>query len=80
MSRRRAGWPQKNAAGGELLAPRSVIIRSGDNLWTISRRTYGRGIRYTTIYQANNDQIRNPHLIYPGQVFVLPEGDTAWTQ
>jgi len=70
----------ENAAGGELLAPRSVIIRSGDNLWTISRRTYGRGIRYTTIYQANNDQIRNPHLIYPGQVFVLPEGDTAWTQ
>ncbi|HSM41331.1 MAG TPA: LysM peptidoglycan-binding domain-containing protein [Afifellaceae bacterium] len=70
----------ENAAGGELLAPRSVIIRSGDNLWTISRRTYGRGIRYTTVYQANNDQIRNPHLIYPGQVFVLPEGDTAWTQ
>lgn len=61
-------------------APKSVIIRSGDNLWTISRRTYGRGIRYTTIYQANDDQIRNPHLIYPGQVFVLPEGDSTWTQ
>jgi nucleoid-associated protein YgaU len=70
----------EDAAGGELLAPRSVIIRSGDNLWTISRRTYGRGIRYTTIYQANNDQIRDPHMIFPGQVFVLPEGDTAWTQ
>ncbi len=58
--------------------PQSLIIRRGDNLWTIARRLYGRGIRYSTIYQANVDQIRNPDLIYPGQVFVIPEGDTAW--
>lgn len=50
----------------------SVIIRKGDNLWTISRRTYGRGTRYTTIYLANQDQIRDPNLILPGQVFVMP--------
>lgn len=56
----------------------SVIIRTGDNLWTISQRRYGAGIRYTTIYQANKDQIRNPDLIYPGQVFMLPEGDRNW--
>ncbi|MCB1488767.1 MAG: LysM peptidoglycan-binding domain-containing protein, partial [Bauldia sp.] len=31
-----------------------------------------------TIYQANKDQIRNPRWIYPGQVFVLPEGNAAW--
>jgi len=49
-----------------------AIIRSGDNLWTISRRVYGEGVRYTTIYTANQGQIRNPHLIYPGQVFDLP--------
>jgi nucleoid-associated protein YgaU len=60
--------------------PNSVIIRRGDNLWTISRRTYGRGIRYTTIYTANKNQIRNPHRIYPGQVFMLPVGDKAWTR
>jgi nucleoid-associated protein YgaU len=51
----------------------SVIIRRGDNLWRISRRVYGRGVRYTTIYLANEDQIRNPHMIFPGQVFTVPE-------
>lgn len=51
----------------------SVIIRRGDNLWTISKRTYGHGLRYTTIYLANRDQIRNPDLIWPGQVFVMPQ-------
>lgn len=56
----------------------NVIIRKGDNLWTISRRLYGEGIRYTTIYQANDRQIRDPDLIYPGQVFVLPESDVNW--
>jgi nucleoid-associated protein YgaU len=56
----------------------SVIIRTGDNLWTISQRRYGEGVRYTTIYQANKDQIRNPDLIYPGQVFMIPEGDRNW--
>ncbi|OKL43052.1 Ig-like domain-containing protein [Pseudovibrio exalbescens] len=56
----------------------NVIIRKGDNLWTISRRLYGEGMRYTTIYQANDRQIRDPDLIYPGQVFVLPESDVNW--
>lgn len=51
----------------------SVIIRKGDNLWTISKRTYGSGLRYTTIYLANTDQIKNPDLIWPGQVFVMPK-------
>lgn len=57
-----------------------VIIRKGDKLWRISRRLYGDGVRYTTIYQANQDQIRNPDLIYPGQVFLTPEGDLNWKQ
>ena len=51
----------------------SVIIRRGDNLWTISKRTYGKGTRYTTIYLANRDQIRNPDLIWPGQVCTMPD-------
>lgn len=50
----------------------AVIIRRGDNLWSISRRVYGRGVRYTTIYLANEPQIANPNLILPGQVFSLP--------
>ena len=50
-----------------------AIIRRGDNLWTIARRAYGEGIKYTTIYEANTGQIRDPDRIYPGQVFDLPE-------
>ncbi|MBB4050992.1 nucleoid-associated protein YgaU [Devosia subaequoris] len=50
-----------------------AIIRRGDNLWTIARRVYGEGLKYTTIYQANTGQIRDPDRIYPGQVFDLPE-------
>lgn len=53
-------------------------VSRGDSLWRISRKTYGRGMRYTTIFTANDDQIRNPNLIYPGQVLVLPaDGDTG---
>ena len=51
----------------------SVIIRRGDTLWHISRRIYGKGIRYTTIYLANQDQIKDPDMIWPGQIFALPE-------
>jgi nucleoid-associated protein YgaU len=54
-----------------------AIIRRGDNLWTIARRVYGEGLKYTTIYEANTGQIRNPNRIYPGQVFDLPEGATG---
>ncbi|HZH50306.1 MAG TPA: LysM peptidoglycan-binding domain-containing protein [Microvirga sp.] len=50
----------------------TTIVSKGDNLWRISQRTYGKGVRYTVIYGANQEQIRDPDLIYPGQVFVLP--------
>jgi nucleoid-associated protein YgaU len=51
----------------------TAIVSHGDNLWRISQRIYGRGTRFTVIYNANQAQIRNPNLIYPGQVFVLPQ-------
>jgi nucleoid-associated protein YgaU len=51
----------------------TVIIRRGDTLWQISRRIYGAGVRYTTIYVANEDKIVNPDRILPGQVFGLPK-------
>jgi nucleoid-associated protein YgaU len=50
----------------------TATVSRGDSLWRISRLTYGAGARYAVIYEANQDQIRNPNLIYPGQVFVLP--------
>jgi nucleoid-associated protein YgaU len=57
-----------------VLVPRieTAIVVQGDNLWHISRSAYGRGVQYPKIYEANQDQIRDPKLIYPGQVFVLP--------
>ncbi|ACE90461.1 putative peptidoglycan binding protein (LysM domain involved in cell wall degradation) [Rhizobium etli CIAT 652] len=51
----------------------AVIIRRGDTLWQISRRTYGLGVRYTTIYIANEDKITDPDRIRPGQIFGLPK-------
>ncbi|MCB2097905.1 MAG: LysM peptidoglycan-binding domain-containing protein [Parvularculaceae bacterium] len=50
-----------------------VIVQPGNSLWRIARRAYGRGIQYTVIYEANADQIRDPDLIYPGQIFEVPE-------
>jgi nucleoid-associated protein YgaU len=49
-----------------------VVVQPGNNLWRLARAAYGRGVRYTVIYEANRDQIRNPRLIYPGQVFTVP--------
>ena len=51
---------------------RIVIIQPGDYLWNIARQRYGSGFQYSVIYEANKDQIRDPDLIYPGQVFTLP--------
>ena len=54
----------------------AVIIRRGDTLWRISRRVYGRGVRYSTIYLANQEQIEDPDRIWPGQVFRVPDKTT----
>lgn len=51
---------------------RRLHVVRGDNLWNIARAHYGDGWRYTTIFDANKEQIRDPHRIYPGQVFSLP--------
>lgn len=51
----------------------SVTVQPGSNLWTLARTYYGAGIRYTQIFAANSDQIRDPSLIYPGQIFNIPE-------
>jgi nucleoid-associated protein YgaU len=52
--------------------PGRVVIQPGNNLWQISRVIYGKGVQYTVIYEANKDQIRNPDLIYPGQILDTP--------
>jgi nucleoid-associated protein YgaU len=58
-------------------AGRAVVVRPGECLWVIAEHAYGTGMRYTLVFQANHDQIRNPNLIYPGQVFTLPSPSAA---
>jgi nucleoid-associated protein YgaU len=80
-----AQQPQLAAAGTTVLpsagpSPSTVVVPKittttvarGDSLWRLSQNSYGAGTRYAVIYRANKEQIRNPNLIYPGQVFVLP--------
>ncbi|MDP2358588.1 MAG: LysM peptidoglycan-binding domain-containing protein [Beijerinckiaceae bacterium] len=62
----------QNAVVAELLTAR---VERGDSLWRISATIYGEGTRYTQIYDANASQIRDPDLIYPGQVLVVPKQD-----
>jgi nucleoid-associated protein YgaU len=77
--------PQLAAAGTTVLPdsgspPSTVVVPKittttvsrGDSLWRLSQVSYGAGTRYAVIYKANREQIRNPNLIYPGQVFVVP--------
>lgn len=64
--------PFQRASLDEPLAEGAVVVQPGNSLWRIARRTYGRGIQYTVIFEANRSQIEDPDLIYPGQVFVLP--------
>jgi nucleoid-associated protein YgaU len=49
-----------------------VVVQPGNSLWRLARRTYGTGFEYTVIYEANREQIKDPDLIFPGQVFALP--------
>jgi hypothetical protein len=51
----------------------ALIVQPGNTLWGISEATYGEGMLYLQIFAANRDQIRDPDLIYPGQVFTLPQ-------
>ncbi len=57
--------------------PGSVIVQPGNSLWRIARRLYGSGWQYMIIYRANAGRIRDPDLIYPGQVFSIPESSAA---
>jgi nucleoid-associated protein YgaU len=51
-----------------------VIVQPGNSLWRIAHRLFGSGMSYVQIYDANQAQIRDPDLIYPGQVFEIPAG------
>ena len=64
---------QRTVGPAPEVGPGHVIVQPGQNLWRIARATYGAGVRYTVIYLANREQIRDPKRIYPGQVFTTPQ-------
>jgi hypothetical protein len=61
------------AAATETENAKRLNVVHGDNLWNIARAHYGEGWQYTVIFEANKNQIRDPDLIYPGQVFTIPK-------
>ena len=51
---------------------KTYTVKKGDTLWGIAKKYYGNGAKYPTIYNANKGKIKNPNLIYVGQVFTIP--------
>ena len=67
--------PFRRQAPDPSAQPGAITVVKGNSLWRIARRVYGEGTMFTVIYEANRDQIKDPDLIYPGQVFTLPVRD-----
>jgi phage protein D len=61
--------PKEEAAPGT-----TYTVVKGDCLWNIAKKFYGSGAKYTIIFNANRGIIKNPSLIYPGQVLTIPPG------
>ena len=70
---RRIAAPLERPTTGALAHGGTYVVRNGNSLWLIARHFYGQGTRYTAIYIANREQIRDPDRIYPGQQFKLPK-------
>ncbi len=64
--------PFERAAVPKELAGEFVTVQPGNSLWRIARHSYGKGVLYIEIYQANKGEIHDPNLIYPGQRFAVP--------
>jgi LysM repeat protein len=66
--------PDSSSPPSTVVVPKiaTTTVSRGDSLWRLSQASYGAGVRYAIIYKANREQIRNPNMIYPGQVFVVP--------
>ena len=52
---------------------RIKTVQPGSTLWAIAKERYGSGIEYHKVFEANKERIRDPDLIYPGQVFEIPD-------
>ncbi|MEM1374146.1 MAG: LysM peptidoglycan-binding domain-containing protein [Pseudomonadota bacterium] len=66
----------QSGSGADVTAPLQqdvFTVQPGSTLWAIARANYGEGQLYVKVFEANRDRIRDPDLIYPGQVFDIPE-------
>lgn len=62
-----------DAEGNPLRASAGLVtVQPGFTLWAIARENYGDGVQYVRVFEANRSQIRDPDLIYPGQIFAIP--------
>lgn len=61
-----ADFAKNIQAGGRM------VVQPGNSLWRLARRSYGEGTRYTILFEANKDRVKDPDLIYPGQVLNVP--------
>lgn len=59
---------EDNAGGGGTFH----TVEKGDTLWAIAEKTMGNGTKYTDIFEANKPMLKDPDLIYPGQVLRIP--------
>ncbi|AHM05163.1 LysM domain protein [Roseibacterium elongatum DSM 19469] len=50
-----------------------ITVQPGFTLWGIAEANFGEGLAYVQIFEENRDQIRDPHWIFPGQIFRLPD-------
>lgn len=66
--------PQRaaEASPAPVQAAKTYTVKKGDCLWNIAKQFYGNGSQYNKIYNANTDKVKNPNLIYPGQVLTIP--------
>lgn len=68
-----ATQPDSAASADAPAAPVSITVQPGFSLWAIARDTLGEGVMYVQVFEANKAQIKDPNLIYPGQVFTIPK-------
>ncbi|MDA5094358.1 LysM peptidoglycan-binding domain-containing protein [Aliiroseovarius sp. KMU-50] len=65
----------ETAPMADSVRPSLVTVQPGSTLWAIARDNLGEGVLYVQVFDANRNKIRNPDLIYPGQVFTVPEAN-----